>query len=200
MEPFMDGKNHNYKSLQTISTQSFVCGFCSHKVSSQKGYSIGVHEDGSGAQKGGIYICPNCFGPTFFTLDGKRIPSSPIGNIVTNVPKELEALYEESRKSASNNCYTAAVLICRKMLMNISVNLGAAPGLKFVEYVEYLSNQGYTPPNGKHWVDHIRKKGNEATHEIALMNEADAKDLITFTEMLLKFIYEFPNMVPLSTP
>lgn len=85
------------------------------------------------------------------------------------------------------------------MLMNISVQQGAEKGLKFIEYVNYLSGQGYVPPNGKHWVDHIRLKGNEATHEIAIMNEKDAQELLLFTEMLLKFIYEFPNMVQLPS-
>ena len=45
----------------------------------------------------------------------------------------------------------------------------------------------------------IVKKGNEATHEIAVMGEQDAKELISFIEMLLRFIYEFPSMVPVST-
>ena len=40
-----------------------------------------------------------------------------------------------------------------------------------------------------------KKKGNEANHEITLMDENDARDLIIFIEMLLKFIYEFPNMI-----
>lgn len=79
--------------------------------------------------------------------------------------------------------------------MNLAVAQGAKEGLKFIEYVKFLSDNGYIPPNGKHWVDHIRQKGNEATHEIALMNEADAKNILVFTEMLLKFIYEFPAMV-----
>ena len=57
-------------------------------------------------------------------------------------------------------------------------------------------DNGYVPPNGKMWVDHIRKKANEATHEIPHMERGDAIDLITFSEMLLKFIYEFPNRVP----
>lgn len=83
------------------------------------------------------------------------------------------------------------------MLMNIAVNQGAEENLRFIEYVNYLSNNGFTPPNGRHWVDHIRKKGNEATHEIELMKESDAKDLIMFTEMLLKFIYEFPALIPI---
>jgi hypothetical protein len=34
------------------------------------------------------------------------------------------------------------------------------------------------------------------THEIALMMKTDAEELIAFTEMLLKFIYEFPSRVP----
>ena len=80
--------------------------------------------------------------------------------------------------------------------MNIAVSQGATPGLKFIEYVEYLSQNGYVPPKGKGWVDHIRKKGNEATHEIALMTKEDANDLISFSEMLLKFIYEFPAKIP----
>ena len=80
--------------------------------------------------------------------------------------------------------------------MNIAVSQGAAPGESFMEYVEYLANNGYVPPKGKGWVDHIRKKGNEANHEIVLMTMGDADELISFTEMLLKFIFEFPSRVP----
>jgi hypothetical protein len=83
--------------------------------------------------------------------------------------------------------------------MNIAVAQGATEGLKFIEYVNHLADKGYIPPNGRGWVDHIRKKGNEATHEIALMTQADAEELLAFTEMLLKFVYEFPSRVP-STP
>lgn len=79
--------------------------------------------------------------------------------------------------------------------MNIAVNKGAEEGKKFIEYVEYLSEKGYVPPDGKGWVEHIRQKGNEATHEIKLMSKTDAEDLIVFSQMLLKFIYEFPSFV-----
>ncbi len=80
--------------------------------------------------------------------------------------------------------------------MNIAVEQGASDGLRFIEYVEYLANNGFIPPNGRTWVDHIRRKGNEATHEIALMTQADAEELVAFVEMLLKFVYEFPARVP----
>lgn len=193
---FFEEKNCNWRSLQILSSVSYQCGHCGLYVASDRGYKIGFHSDGSGQQIGGIYICSNCQGPTFFDLKGSRYPSSSFGNPVKHIPDSLEALYNESRKCISENCYTAAVLLCRKLLMNIAVSQGAKEGRRFIEYVNYLSDNGYTLPNGKHWVDHIRKKGNEATHEIALMNEGDAKDLIIFAEMLLKFIYEFPASVP----
>jgi hypothetical protein len=80
--------------------------------------------------------------------------------------------------------------------MNIAASQGAPAGESFLKYVTFLSDKGYVPPNGKHWVDHIRKKGNEANHEIALMTKEDATELVEFSEMLLKFIFEFPNRVP----
>ena len=79
--------------------------------------------------------------------------------------------------------------------MNIAVQKEASENLTFIEYVEYLSSKGYVPPDGKDWVDHIRQKGNEATHEIKLIEKKDAEDLVVFSEMLLKFIYEFQSLM-----
>ena len=196
MDSFFSIKNCNYYSCRTIETKTYSCGYCGSQVSSDKGYKIGKSLDGSGDQVGGIYICPNCQGPTFFTLDNRQLPGSTIGASINFVPEKLNNLYEEARKCFTNNCYTASVLLCRKMLMNIAVEKGAEEGLKFIEYVNYLSDSGYLPPDGKLWVDHIRTKGNEATHEIKLMGNQDAIDLITFVEMLLRFIYEFPGRIP----
>lgn len=108
-------------------------------------------------------------------------------------------LYEEARGCATANHHTAAVMLCRKILMHTAVTQRAKAGLPFIDYVNFLVDAGYVPPNGKHWVDHIRKKGNEANHEIVIMQQQEAKDLIIFTEMLLRFIYEFPNSIPKST-
>ncbi|EOD9425294.1 hypothetical protein BTR40_24495 [Vibrio parahaemolyticus] len=193
---FFDQRNMNWSHIQRVSNKSYRCGYCNDQVSSDRGYKIGEYGDGSGNQRGGIYICSRCSGPTFFNVNGFRFPAISFGNTVAHVPPGLNALYEEARRCTSQGCYTAAVLLCRKALMNIAVEQGAAENLRFIEYVNYLSENGYTPPNGRHWVDHIRRKGNEATHEIALMEEGDAKDLICFLEMLLKFIYEFPASIP----
>jgi hypothetical protein len=79
--------------------------------------------------------------------------------------------------------------------MNVAAQHQAPPGQPFTTYVEFLEKTGYVPPNGKVWVDQIRTKGNEATHEIPQVSAADAVQILQFTEMLLRFVYEFPSMV-----
>ena len=176
-----------WSNISNIDRKSFKCGFCGVLVGSEKGYTL--------KQTAYIYICPNCNTPTFF-VDEFQFPGSPMGNSVSHLPEDINSLYEEARKCTTQNCYTAAVLLCRKILMNVAVNLGADQNQKFIDYVNFISEKGYVPPQGKHWVDHIRKKGNEANHEIHLMDKNDAKELLIFTEMLLKFNYEFPEMIP----
>lgn len=193
---FFDSRVNNYYSLQTLLTKSFICGYCGDKISSNKGYKIGSNNDGTGTMIGGIYICPGCQGPTYFSPDRSQIPGGKVGSKVNYVPDNLNQLYEEARSSIVNNCNTAAVLLSRKMLMHIAVELGAKENIKFIEYVNFLSEEGYIPPNGRHWIDYIRTKGNEANHEITLMTQKDASDLLIFIEMLLRFVYEFPNLIP----
>lgn len=182
-----------WQDVVNLPARSYRCGYCSDKVSSEKG--VQSYNRATGKREAYIFLCPNCNGPTFITPRGDQLPSPIFGNSVSKVPEELNALYEEARKCTAHNCFTSSVLTCRKILMNIAVSQGANEGLRFIEYVNYLSDKGFIPPNGRHWVDHIRKKGNEATHEIQVMEADDARELLVFVEMLLKFIYEFPSMV-----
>lgn len=185
--------NTQWISLQELRAQRFQCGYCGHIVSSDRGYGLMV----SSYQRGGIYVCPDCKSPTFqYPSSENRVPGTSFGHSVGHLPAEIQTLYEEARTCTSNACFTGAVLLLRKLLMNIAVAQGASEGLTFFKYVDYLSEKGFIPPNGKHWVDHIRKKGNEATHEIVQMTSSDAQDLITFMEMLLRFIFEFPSSIP----
>lgn len=192
---------YEWEKPQTLKSVRYTCGYCGHLVSSEKGwmlYSI-IRDSGEHLQHDGVFICPDCKCPTFvYPNEDYRVPDAAFGSEVDNLPDGLKALYDEARNCTANGSYTGAVLLLRKMLMNIAVDQGAEEGLNFFIYVNYLSDNHYIPPNGKGWVDHIRRKGNEATHEIALMNRSDSENLIVFIEMLLRFIYEFPNSIPKS--
>lgn len=168
----------------------YTCGYCGEDVAPNRGYYTSNQ-----AYPAHIYICHVCNRPTLI-FERQQFPGAPYGDSVSHLPVDVDALYREARNSMAVSAYTGAVLLCRKVLMNVAVSLGAPTNQSFLEYVNYLATNNYIPPNARGWVDHIRRKGNEATHEIHLMSPDDAKELIGFTEMLLKIVYEFPNRVP----
>lgn len=124
------------------------------------------------------------------------MPGVPFGNPVSDISDDSVAkLYDEARYIMAVDGFTAVVLACRKLLMHIAVSKGAKPGESFVSYVDFLADNNYIPPDARPWVDRIRTRGNEANHEIVIMSKDDAEELVTFVEMLLKLIYEFPAAI-----
>ena len=174
-----------WHSLDNIGPRPYKCGYCGAMSGSRSGYFRNHYN-------WRIYICSNCARPTFFEGEQQN-PASLVGSPVSHIPEEIEILYNEIRKCTSFGAYNCAVLVGRKLLMNIAVKQGAEQGKTFLEYIDYLASKGYIPPNGKEWVDYIRNKGSEADYEVVLMVREDASEIITFIEMLLKFIYEFPS-------
>lgn len=183
-----------WNHTQNVVPRQYRCGHCDLEVASAIGLSF--HEpNGSTSNAILLRVCPSCTQPTYFRSSA-QFPGIAFGSPVQGLPDDVESLYKQVRECTSAGAFTPAVLACRKILMHIAVDQKADEGLTFLEYVEHLATNGFVPPNGKGWVDHIRKKGNEANHEIALMSRTDAEDLIAFVEMLLKFIYEFPKRIP----
>jgi hypothetical protein len=183
-----------WSNQMNLTSFKYVCGYCKNVVASEKGWFL---ENNPGRQI--IYICPNCQKPSYFEPPS-QIPGLPYGNDVSDIDDEnTKLLYDEARNYCSTESYTASVLACRKLLMNIAVSKGAATNLSFFKYVEFLADNNYIPPDAKDWVDHIRIKGNEATHEIHIMQKEDAEELLNFIEMLLRIIYEFPAKIKSKT-
>ena len=179
-----------WNDLKSVGVQSFDCGYCGAHVASGQGWGATrrVPEDRL------IRNCPNCQGPTLFFGDEPRVPGSSPGPNVPNLPAEVRTLYGEARDAAASGAYTGAVMICRTILASTAVQQGAEPGQSFNQYVGYLADNGFEPPNGRGWVEYIRTRGNDAIHDIILMTRSDAVAVIEFTGALLGFIYDFPRL------
>lgn len=185
-----------WSSPNQMNAKTYTCGYCSTFISSEKGW-YGTLQ----GRQVFIYICPSCKGPSYFDAQDGQNPGATFGGKVEGIDDaSVESLYSESRKSFAAGAFTATVLACRKLLMHIAVSKGAEEGKTFLEYIEHLSSKNYIPPDAKQWVDLIRQKGNEANHEIVIMSQENAKDLIAFSEMLLKMIFEFPYKVNQTLP
>jgi hypothetical protein len=189
-----------WKKSENISSHQFTCGYCGNPIASDVGWEAHNRQGHIAAH---ILICHFCTKPTFIDNDNKQYPGAIFGDTVSGIGDEsVLLLYEEARRTMSVSSYTAAVLACRKLLMHIAVQKGAAVGETFVSYVQFLADHHYIPPDAVSWVDHIREKGNEANHEISIMKKEDAETLLSFIAMLLKVIYEFPARIkpPAETP
>ncbi len=184
----------NWNNPQGVHGRSYICGFCGNKVAPHTGYHAALTSNAN--RHANIMICPNCSNPTFIDDTGGQVPNIRLGNEVVGIDNDgVQTLYNQARDCTSLGAYTATALLCRKILMNLAVQHGAEEGKSFIEYIDFLNSKGYVPPNGKDWVDRIRTKGNEATHEIRLIDNKEASQILKFTEMLLKFAYEFPSML-----
>jgi Domain of unknown function (DUF4145) len=186
----------NWQGVTQPASKNYRCGYCGNYLVSEKGYTAQNAHSPSNPPAGFIYICHFCTNPTFFTHYGAQTPGVVFGDDVADIDeKSVADLYQEARKCTGVGAYTAAVLCCRKLLMHIAVSKGAAEKKTFIEYVEYLAANNYIPVDAKDWVDIIRLKSNEANHEVVIMEERDAKDLLSFIEMLLRIVFEFPANV-----
>lgn len=80
--------------------------------------------------------------------------------------------------------------------MNVAVSQGADKNKSFAEYVQFLLEQRLLPKPSKDWVDWIRRRGNDAAHEIEMITREESETLLQFSEMLLRIVYEFRSKIP----
>ncbi len=133
--------------------------------------------------------------------DGVISPSIKPLTIPEGVTGVELAAWMEVRECLGVGAYTAAVMMCRKLLFHIAVAKGLpekdsnnwAPS--FVEAVQHLEDTGLITKIMRPWVDRIKDVGNEANHEITPVTMEIATDVAKFTEQLLRLTYEMPSLV-----
>jgi len=140
----MADPNLTWGGAQALPSRSYTCGFCGNLIASVAGFPLAVR---TGGVRAAIYICPHCGNPTYFDFasGGKQLPGVRPGASVANLPKDIETAYNEARDCVAASAYTAAAMLCRKLLMHLAVGCGAEVGLNFKAYVEYLGQAGRGP-------------------------------------------------------
>ncbi len=143
-----------------------------------------------------IRVCPQCNAPTFFSAQGAQHPGPLLGGKVASLADDVRGIYDEARNALTVGAATGTVMLCRKILMHVAVDMGANEGKRFQEYVEWLADEGWIPKGGQRWVDFIRRRGNEANHKLPDITREDAEGILKFTELLLRNVYELHALLP----
>lgn len=184
---------NRWQQRTDIRPMEYICGFCGYKVGSSTGYFYSDRE----SRNAYINICNNCGSPTFFDRDGNQYPGALIGRDVQNLPEDINTIYLEMRNDIKNASYTSAVLLGRKLIMHLAVDIvHSAEGKKFIQYIDDLKGAGYVPPKSDKLLEYIKDLGNENNHEIKIATQEEAERMINFVEILLIFMYEVTGEFP----
>lgn len=182
-----------------------VCGHCGTHVSAAV-----VARDSNSKFQDQLWVqCTNCakgsivFGiqPLLGDAEIRVYPGQRSQPNIEGLPTNIQEAYDEARDCISVNAFTGCELLCRKIIMYVAVeSAGAKEGKTFAEYLGNLEKSGYITPPMKNWVDHIRKRGNAATHELVVPTSDDANGTLEFTALLLRLIYETAKKAAKFTP
>ena len=128
-------------NAQDVLGMRYVCGYCGTDTHPSKGWTITKNNQN---RHGWVLICTDCNYPSFLDWDSKSneilsiTPAAKMGLPVAGLPNDVAGLYDVARACTGAGAYTAAVLVCRKILMHIAVEKGAKPGAKFIDYLSTL--------------------------------------------------------------
>ena len=147
--------------------------------------------------------CVNCHLPHVSTGWAIFPATSPLSTPGGVEGVELAA-WTEVRECLGVGANTAAVMMCRKILLHIAVAQGLpakndkdwAPS--FAEVNNYLEMEGIITTRMRPWVDLIKDVGNDGAHEINPITQDDARNVARYTEQLLRLTYELvaPSAAP----
>jgi hypothetical protein len=140
--------------------------------------------------------CPGCGEGSVKIRTGEVIPAPLGGRNVAGLPEEVAAAWKEARAAFSAGAFTAAEMMCRKILMHVAVDQARSkPRDTFTSYVEALDQAGYITTGLKPAIDRLQKRGAVANHQLAFSSAADSRATLTVTGHLLEAMYELPAMV-----
>lgn len=183
----MNYNNFHWKNTNHLQSKKFTCWNCGNLVASEVGYTALL--DGIYRHEG-IYICPHCKAPHIIDLNKHEIPAALPGRPIKRLPVIVNQVYEEARSCIAAGAYTAAVMILRKILMNLAVEEDAKEGDSFAHYVDYLCDNGFVHKRQHEQAHRIQRLGNDANHKIESRTKEDALELLNLVQLILINNYE----------
>lgn len=84
-------------------------------------------------------------------------------------------------------------MLCRKLIMHVAVEKGAAKNQTFKAYVDHLVKTHILSKECEEFAHHVRDLGNDANHELDATSPEEAKEMIDFLTMLCLSVYVYPS-------
>jgi hypothetical protein len=193
-----------YAPLSSSDQSAWKLGACTECSGTQMAV-IAYTKPESGNVQSSWLRCVNCKHP-FVARGDVTIPGAKPLEVPMGVDGVERLAWNDVRECLSVGAYTAAVMMCRKLLLHIAVGHGLDPknssgrAPSFMDAVKHLEKEELITKRMRRWVDRIKDVGNEANHEISPVDYETAMDVAKFTEQLLRLVYEMDAIMDASSP
>ncbi len=112
-----------------------------------------------------------------------------------NTPDLVGCFYREAVTDFRAGAKNSAVLMCGKVLETVCRELSPDFTGDLYHRIEHLADAHILPAAMKEWAHELRLVRNQAAHSLETVNPLDAKDMMSFTELFLIYIYTLPGML-----
>jgi hypothetical protein len=139
--------------------------------------------------------CPVCDDGILQTRDGAIWPPGSTVGPIANLPTDVAHAWKEAQLAHAVAAYTAAEMMCRKILMHLAVDVAdGKPGGTFMSFIEALDEAGYIGTGLKPAIAKVKNRGNTANHELPASTQQESLSTLRITEHLLRSVYEIPDL------
>lgn len=111
-----------------------------------------------------------------------------------DVPAHVSGAYKEAQECLAAGYYTAATMLCRKLIMNLVVDHGAREGVGYAEYVKWFAERGYITSSIRERIEFVRRCGNDANHKPGPVGKKRAITVFMLTTELMRRVYELEHL------
>lgn len=119
------------------------------------------------------------------TLQGIDIP--------LHCPPRIAATFRDAIENQHRHKYETAIFLCGKALDLATKSMDQS--WKLEKRLKTLALSGKITADMADWAEEIRLDRNTAAHEDIQLTEADAQDIVTFTEAFLTYVYSLPALI-----
>lgn len=136
--------------------------------------------------------CPQCAQPALLRIVEDGNPSRiwpPLDRLDWEVPAPIRGAYDEAARCFDAGAFTAAAVMCRKVLEGVCDEQGAR-GNSLAARLDDLKAKGVIDSRLAEWANQLRLGGNEAAHDPSItVDRADARDLKDFTKAIVEYMF-----------
>ena len=126
--------------------------------------------------------------------DVKFAPSPPGTDALAYTPENVALFFKEGMANTPRHPNAAGTMFRKTLETALKEKFPKYEGTLY-QRIQKAADNGKLACDMAKWAHHIRHLGNAAAHEEEPFSEDDARDLLSFTDLLLRYLYTLPGML-----